>query len=59
MGKDLRDIKFPKHLIIMSIERDGIEFVPTADDLILLGDKVTVLISAEDALDIDEFFRGE
>ena len=43
----------------MSIERDGSEFVPTADDLILLGDKVTVLISAEDALDIDEFFKGE
>ena len=59
MGKDLREINFPKHLIIMSIERDGSEFVPTADDLILLGDEVTVLISAEDALDIDEFFKGE
>lgn len=59
MDKDLREINFPKHLIIMSIERDGSEFVPTADDLILLGDKVTVLISAEDALDIDEFFKGE
>ena len=59
LGKTLREINFPRHLIIMSIERDGSEFVPTADDLILLGDKVTVLISAEDALDIDEFFKGE
>ncbi|MDU1643697.1 TrkA C-terminal domain-containing protein, partial [Peptoniphilus harei] len=59
LGKTLKEINFPKHLIIMSIERDGSEFVPGADDVILLGDKVTVLISAEDALDIDEFFKGE
>ena len=59
IGKSLREINFPRHLIIMSIEREGTEIVPTADDLILLGDKITVLIKAEDALEIDEFFKNE
>ena len=59
IGKSLREINFPRHLIVMSIEREGTEIVPTADDLILLGDKITVLIKAEDALEIDEFFKNE
>ena len=59
IGKSLREINFPRHLIIMSIEREGTEIVPTADDLILLGDKITVLIKAEDALDIDKFLKNE
>lgn len=59
VGKTLRDINFPKHIIIMSIEREGVEIVPTADDIILYGDKVTVLVKAEDALEIDEFFKNE
>lgn len=58
INKSLREIEFPRHLIILSIERDGSEFVPKADDLLLLGDKITVLINAEDSLDIDEFFKG-
>lgn len=59
VGKTLRDINFPKHIIIMSIEREGVEIVPTADDIILYGDKVTVLVKAEDALEIDDFFKNE
>lgn len=59
IGKTLRDINFPKHIIIMSIEREGVEIVPTADDIILYGDKVTVLVKAEDALEIDDFFKNE
>ncbi|NMW85046.1 ClC family H(+)/Cl(-) exchange transporter [Peptoniphilus sp. AGMB00490] len=58
-GKTLRDINFPRHIIIMSIEREGVEIVPTADDIILYGDKITVLIKAEDALEIDKFFKNE
>lgn len=59
IGKSLKEINFPRHLIIMSIEREGIEIVPTADDKILLGDKITVLIRAEDALEIDRFLKNE
>ena len=59
IGKSLREINFPKHLIIISIERDGVDIVPTADDVILLGDKITILINSEDALEIDEFFKKE
>lgn len=59
IGKKLRDIKFPKHILIISIERDGKEFVPNADDEILLGDKITVLMNAEDALEIDEYLKNE
>ena len=59
IGKRLKEIKFPKHILILSIERDGREFVPNADDLILLGDKITILESAEDALEIDKFLKSE
>ena len=59
IGKKLREIKFPKHILIISIERDGKEFVPNADDEILLGDKITVLMNAEDALEIDEYLKNE
>ena len=57
IGKKLREINFPKHVIILSIERDGSEFIPNADDIIVLGDKITVLESAQDALDIDKFLK--
>lgn len=59
IGKSLREINFPKHLLILSIERNGSEFVPNADDIILLGDKITVLESAEDALEIDKFLNAD
>ena len=59
IGKSLKEINFPRHLIVMSIEREGTEIVPTADDKILLGDKITVLIRAEDALEIDRFLKNE
>lgn len=59
IGKKLKDISFPKHLIILFIEREGSEFVPTADDRILVGDKITILEDTDDALEIDEFFKKE
>ena len=57
VGKKLREIKFPKHVIILSIERDGHEFVPSADDTIFSADKLTILENARDALEIDEFLK--
>ena len=59
VGKRLREIDFPKHVIVLSIERDGQEFVPNADDYILTADKLTVLEDATDALDIDKFLKYE
>lgn len=59
VGKSLKEIDFPKHLLILSIERDNMEFVPSALDLILLGDKLTVLVNAHDSLEIDKFFKTE
>lgn len=58
IGKKLKEINFPKHIIIISIERDNFELVPEAEDVIKAGDKVLVLERAEDALDIDEFFSS-
>ena len=48
---------YKRQVIILSIERDGSEFIPNADDIIVLGDKITVLESAQDALDIDKFLK--
>ena len=59
VGKRLREINFPKHVIILSIERDGYEFVPNADDRILLADKLTILENAKDALDLEKFLKNE
>lgn len=59
VGKRLREINFPKHVIILSIERDGYEFVPNADDRILLADKLTILEDAKDALDLEKFLKDE
>lgn len=59
INKKLKEIKFPRHILIISIERDNHEFVPNAEDKILLGDKITVLIDAKDALEIDEYLKIE
>lgn len=58
IGKKLREIEFPKHIIIISIERDNFELVPDADDIIMAGDKVLVLERSEYAFDIDNFFSS-
>ncbi|MBU5668291.1 ClC family H(+)/Cl(-) exchange transporter [Peptoniphilus sp. MSJ-1] len=57
IGKTLKEIEFPKHIIIISIERDNFELVPGAGDIIMPGDKVLVLEKSEDAMEIDEFFN--
>ncbi|MDU2132979.1 MAG: TrkA C-terminal domain-containing protein, partial [Finegoldia magna] len=59
IDKKLKEIKFPRHILIISIERDNKEFVPNAEDKILLGDKITVLLNTEDALEIDEYLKIE
>ena len=59
INKKLKEIKFPRHILIISIERDNHEFVPNAEDKILLGDKITVLIDAKDALEIDKYLKIE
>lgn len=59
IDKKLKEIKFPRHILIMSIERDNHEFVPNAEDKILLGDKITVLIDAKDSLEIDKYLKRE
>lgn len=59
VGMSIKEINFPKHIIILSIERDNHEFVPSALDVILIGDKLTVLVNSEDAFEIDRFFKIE
>lgn len=59
IGKKLRDIKFPTDLLVVAIERDNIEFIPNADDKILLGDKITVLVNARDTFQIDEYLNHQ
>ncbi|MGI5948796.1 ClC family H(+)/Cl(-) exchange transporter [Peptoniphilus sp.] len=59
IGKTLAEINFPRHLIIISIERDNYEFVPVAGDEIRAGDKLLVLAKAEYFLEIDKFFSRE
>lgn len=53
------DINFPEHLIIIKIERNGLEFIPEASDIILAGDRLTILAKDSDYLEIDKFFKNE
>lgn len=57
IDKKLREIKFPAYVLVISIERDNMEFIPSADDKILLGDKITVLVNARDTFQIDEYLN--
>lgn len=59
VGKRLSEIDFPRHLIIISVERDNYEFVPIANDVIKSGDKLLVLAKSEYFLEIDKFFSKE
>lgn len=55
----LEDAKFPHHLIVAAIERDGVELVPGSQDRLLAGDKVTIIAKAKYHFDIDEYFKSE
>ena len=59
IDKKLREIKFPAYVLVISIERDNMEFIPSADDKILLGDKITVLVNARDTFQIDEYLNHQ
>lgn len=59
IGKTLAEIDFPRHLIIISIERDNYEFVPEARDEIRAGDKLLILAKSEYFLEIDKFLSRE
>lgn len=59
IDKKLREIKFPAYVLVISIERDNMEFIPSADDKILLGDKITVLVNARDTFQIDAYLNHQ
>lgn len=58
-GKTLEEIEFPHHLIVASIERDGVEIVPTSKDKLLNGDKITVIAKEKYQYNIDKYFKSE
>mgnify|MGYP002713396047 FL=1 len=59
IDKKLREIKFPAYVLVISIERDNMEFIPSADDKILLGNKITVLVNARDSFQIDAYLNHQ
>lgn len=59
VGKTLEQADFPHHLIIASIERDGIEFVPNSKEKLLSGDKVVVISKSKYHYNIEEYFKSE
>lgn len=52
----LRDAQWPAPMNIVSITRDGIEFVPTAEDKLLIGDKILVITNSESTFEVDKYF---
>lgn len=59
IDKKLREIKFPAYVLVISIERDNMEFIPSADDKILLGNKITVLVNARNTFQIDAYLNHQ
>lgn len=59
VGKTLEEINFPHHLIIASINRDNVEFVPNSKDKLLSGDKIVVISKSKYQYNIDKYFKKE
>ena len=56
IGKSLRDIQWPCKILIVSIEREGHEFIPTGDDTIEASDEISILVDYEKMGIIKDFF---
>ncbi len=55
----LCDIEWPCKMLIVSIERDGDEFIPDGDDIIEAGDEITVLVDYRDMSCVKDYFRED
>lgn len=56
IGKSLRDIEWPCKILIVSIEREGIEFIPGGEDIIEAGDEISVLVDYDKLASIKKYF---
>lgn len=59
VGQKISNIEWPCEILIVSIERDGHEIIPSGDDRLESGDKIAVLVDYENISCVKEYFREE
>ncbi|MDO5713406.1 MAG: ClC family H(+)/Cl(-) exchange transporter [Tissierellia bacterium] len=59
VGYSLGELTFPTHFIILSIEREGQEFLPTSEDILMPGDHVLVVHHKNEKEEVEQYFQSE
>ena len=59
VGKNLSNIEWPCEVLIVSIERDGHEIIPSGHDRLEAGDKIVVLLAYENISCITKYFQAD
>lgn len=58
LGKPLKNIKFPRHLLIGAVVRNGETFVPNGDSTFAAGDRIVIFTLPENAAKVLDFIEG-
>lgn len=59
IGYSLEEVDFPTHLMVLSIEREGQEFMPKAEDRFMPGDHIVVFHDRSQKEPVEDFFMAE
>lgn len=58
LGKPLKNIKFPRHLLVGTVVRDNQIFVPNGDSTFAVGDRIVIFTLPENAAKVLDFIEG-
>lgn len=58
INKELKDIDWPCHLIIVSVKRGDVKIVPNSLTILEPGDQIEVLCSEDDLFKVNEYFKS-
>ena len=56
-GIKVKDLNFPAGAIISSIDRNGEVIIPTGDDIILAGDRITIFVGSKSVRKIERLIN--
>lgn len=58
LGKPLKNIKFPRRVLIGAVVRSGQTFVPNGDSTFAVGDRIVIFTLPENAAKVLDFIEG-
>jgi len=58
-GIAIADLEFPRDAVVVAVVRDGRLIVPRGDTVLLTGDEVLVLVTADAEADVQALFISE